>query len=212
MKKYSVLLLSMLFALNLQADTVYEDAEDNTTNGWTVYDEVVGNAIDDNGTATDGLITNVYDAERGSRVISFNGTGLNNGYMLGFPGGWGNPNAWNNTTEKTLTWSMKYNQTDNDVENANNTYNEDYIIYVSVQTPKGHRLLAYTNSDENNGISFGTIHHGLGSGSSNGTWQTFTRDLEADLKDFDPDNNITSVDAFKIRGSGRIDDIKLLAD
>ena len=91
-------------------------------------------------------------------------------------------------------------------------HSEKYIIYISVQTQNGHRLLSYTNSDSNLGKSFGTIHHGLGQSSSNGTWQTFTRDLEADLKDFEPDNNITSVNAFKIRGSGRIDDIKLLAD
>ena len=53
------------------------------------------------------------------------------------------------------------------------------------------------------------VHHGLGSVSKNGTWQTFTRDLQADLHAGEPDNDIISVDAFLIKGSGRVDDIKL---
>ena len=35
-----------------------------------------------------------------------------------------------------------------------------------------------------------SIKIGLDSNSKNGTWQTFTRDLEADLKQYEPDNEL----------------------
>jgi hypothetical protein len=56
------------------------------------------------------------------------------------------------------------------------------------------------------------VIRGLGTATKDGTWQTITRDLEADLKAFQPDNHILSVNAFLIRGSGWVDDIILMGD
>ncbi|MBD3160121.1 MAG: hypothetical protein GF309_15185, partial [Candidatus Lokiarchaeota archaeon] len=54
------------------------------------------------------------------------------------------------------------------------------------------------------------VHHGLGSDAYDGTWRTFERDLLDDLHDAQPGVDIINVDAFLIRGSGYVDEIKLL--
>ncbi len=67
---------------------VYEDGEDATTSGWEVYDNDPSGAF----------ITNVDDADRGSRVIEFTGSGTGNGYRLRNPdGSW-----WNNGAHKVI--------------------------------------------------------------------------------------------------------------
>jgi len=161
---------------------VYENAEDGNTNGWSVYDNTPAGAT----------ISNVYDDNRQSSVIELNGDGWNNGYVLRKSS---DGTAWNNTEETIIQWSMNYN--------------EHFLVYISVETIKGHRYIYYTPSNSNGGLSSNGryIHHGLGSASINGEWQTFTRDLEADLKEFESDNDIISVNAFLIRGNGKVDDI-----
>jgi len=42
-----------------------------------------------------------------------------------------------------------------------------------------------------------------------GTWQSFTRDVEADLKQYDPSNSLIAIKGLKVQGSGRIDDVRL---
>ncbi|CAA6813539.1 MAG: Parallel beta-helix repeat [uncultured Thiotrichaceae bacterium] len=167
---------------------VYEDAEDGAVHRWTVYDASPQGAV----------ISNVADADQNSNVISLSGSGTSNGYMLGNLQG--SPGAWNNFQEKNIEWSMKFN--------------EFFYIYISVQTQNGHRYLFYSNRETNNTytqVNGGTtyIHYGLGSTSSNGSWQTFTRDLDADLKTFEAANSIQTINAFLVRGSGSIDNVKL---
>jgi hypothetical protein len=168
---------------------IKEDAErDNLDKRWLVYDK-----------SPDGAnISIIYDDIKKSRVIEFTGNGLENGFVLG---SWTKSGSWGEKNHKKIQWSMNFN--------------EPYYIYVRISTPKGYRYLYYTPSSHNYGIAEKYdaphyIHHGLGTNSMNGTWLTFTRDLEADLKEFDPDNNITSVDGFFVRGSGQIDDIALI--
>jgi|GEM_PF-1200480 len=164
--------------------TVYENAEDGNTNGWSVYDNTPAGAT----------ISNVYDENRQSSVIELNGDGWNNGYVLRKSS---DGTAWNNTEETIIQWSMNYS--------------ERFLVYISVETIKGHRYIYYTPSNSNGGLSSNGryIHHGLGSASINGEWQTFTRDLEADLKEFESDNDIISVNAFLIRGNGKVDDVQM---
>ena len=50
----------------------YEDAEDETINGWEIYDNE----------PTGAEIINVFDEERQSRIIQFSGAGWQNGYRL----------------------------------------------------------------------------------------------------------------------------------
>ena len=183
------LTIALCFALisSISHATLYENAEDGNTNGWSVYDNTPAGAT----------ISNVYDENRQSSVIELNGDGWNNGYVLRKSS---DGTAWNNTEETIIQWSMNYS--------------ERFLVYISVETIKGHRYIYYTPSNSNGGLSSNGryIHHGLGSSSINGEWQTFTRDLEADLKEFESDNDIISVNAFLIRGNGKVDDIEMLKD
>lgn len=185
MKKFMIFLALgfMVFAGSLNADeTIIEDAEDGTTSGWSIYDpNPLGAAI-----------SNVVDTEQG-KVIKLTGSGTANGYMLGH---WGS-NGFK-IANKKLSWKMKYD--------------EVFTIYITVKTEDGNRYLTYTAEDNNRGLAVGGryIHHGLGSNAINGVWQTFSRDLEVDLKEYLPSLNVLEINAFLIRGSGYIDDITSL--
>ncbi len=161
---------------------LYEDAEDGNIDGWSIYDNDPAGAT----------ITNIEDAVRGSRVIALNGNIYNNGYMLG---GRTTATGWNNTQNSNIRWSMNYS--------------ELFVIYIPVNTSNGRRYLVYENRDADRGENNGYIRLGIGADASNGTWRTFTRNIEADLQRFEADNQLLSVDGFMIRGSGSLDDISL---
>ncbi|MCF6190329.1 MAG: hypothetical protein L3J51_07615 [Cocleimonas sp.] len=188
--------------------TLYEDAEDGDTQGnvppnvrgWFKYDDTPAGAS----------ITNVYDADKGSRVIQFNGapnSGSNNGYALGdwYPTSAG---TWNNTSEFNLHWCSRYS--------------EFFVVYLRVYTTDSVQFVYNGNNYNTNqryiyytpstGSSWNANkvynYHGL-STPTDGQWKSFNRDLQADLHEFEPNNNITSVVAFLIRGSGKVDDIIL---
>ena len=174
---------------------VYEDAEDGKDSRWAVYDK----------SPTGATIKNVDDAEKASKVIEVKGDGLNNGFILG---AWNSTNGWKNTTNKEISWDMKFNS--------------DSVIYISVITEKGHRFMTYSplsdttyakNPNYGQGIKkigdYTYIHSGLNPNTRGGSWQTVSRNLEADLKKYEPDNKIISVSAFLVRGSGRLDNIKM---
>jgi DNA-binding beta-propeller fold protein YncE len=161
--------------------TVYEDAEDGFTIGWYVYDdEPVG-----------GQITNVYDEERSSRVISLEGDRRKNGYHLKDE----NLIKWHNTGQFVIEWSMKYS--------------ELFIIYIDVETTAGKRSIVYVPRDYSNLGESVYIYHGIGSISTDGQWRTIYRDLRADIFEAQPSVELLEVNGFLIRGSGRVDDIKL---
>lgn len=191
-----ILLTSALFS------TLYEDAEDGDTQGdtpanvrgWFTYDA----------TPTGSTISNVYDAEKQSRVMQFTGAGTSNGYMLGdwYPTSAG---TWNNTTERYVHWCAKYTS--------------NYVVYMRAYTSINNgtsdgkqRYIYYTAIDTDSGLSSNKdyIHHGIGTYRANGEWHSVNRNLEADLDDYGiTGNNITSVVAFLTRGTGRMDDIYL---
>ena len=162
--------------------TVYEDAEDGNIEGWSVYDPTPSGAV----------IRNVYDEERKSRVIEFRGHGTDNGYWLRNKDG----SYWNNTKEFTIEWSMKYS--------------ENFVVYVLINTNKGTKYLRYDPVDSNELGDGSYIKYGIGSDKTDGKWHTIRRDLKKDLNDAQPDVNLLAVEAFLIRGSGRVDDIKLI--
>ncbi|MCP4108627.1 MAG: hypothetical protein GY749_24275, partial [Desulfobacteraceae bacterium] len=88
-------------------------------------------------------------------------------------------------------------------------YSESFIIYVEVGTSDGMRRLVYDYKDT---VNLGTgvyVHHGLGVEAMDGTWHSFTRNLQEDLNEAQPDVTITEVNSILVRGSGRFDDIKL---
>ena len=139
-----------------------------------------------------GTITNVE--EGGNNVIQLSGGGTGTGYR--FP--YSSANYWNAQNVETIKWSQKFS--------------ESYTVYVSCDTTAGHRYIYYTASNSDSLGTGGYVHHGLGSGTTDGNWRTFTRDLQADLHDAQPTVDIIDVNAILWRGSGRVDDIMLKQD
>ncbi|NQS99577.1 MAG: hypothetical protein HQ595_00710, partial [Candidatus Omnitrophica bacterium] len=151
------------------------------TEGWGIYDNDPSGAV----------IANVFDDQQQSRVIQLNGSGTANGYRLRNEDG----DPWHNSEQFTIEWSMKYE--------------EDFVVYLDVETTAGHRYIYYTPDDYDNLGSGEYVHHGLGSHVADGQWHTFTRNLEADLEHAQPGVTTLEVNGFLIRGSGRVDDIHL---
>ena len=167
---------------NPPTSVMYENSEDGSTSRWRVY-------------SGHGAITNVFDNDKQSRVINLSGSNTSSGYRLRTSSN----SDWHDTNHHIISWDMKYSQ--------------NYVVYIATRTSKGFRYIYYTNSNSNGGGTSTYVHHGLGNlGLKDGTWHTVVRDLDADLKEFQPDNTITRVDAFLIRGTGRVDDIKLLSN
>ncbi|WP_161629773.1 RHS repeat protein [Desulfogranum japonicum] len=163
---------------------VYEDAEDGTISGWQIYDN----------DPTGAVITNSYDSDLGSYVIQFSGDGTNNGYQLSKI----DLSDWNNTSFTKYSWKMQFA--------------EDFIAAFMTQTTQGTRYIYYTPVGSDS-LGTGTyVHHGLGAATMDGTWQTITRDLETDLKDAQPDNDLISVDGFYIFGNGKVDDVQAVTE
>jgi len=164
-------------------ESLYEDAEDGNTQGWSIF------ANDPEGAT----ISNVEDPVRGNHVIALQGTGKSNGYMLGARSG---EEAWHNSKNSTLAWRMNYA--------------EDFTIYISAETQNGRRYFTFTPQDDDRGLKGEYILLGLGSNSNNGQWQYFQKNLKGILKRFEPNNELLEINAFMIRGSGRLDDIALI--
>jgi hypothetical protein len=164
-------------------NTVYEDAEDGNTNGWSIYDEE----------DTKARIGNIFDHKLQSRVIKVKSSGIDSGYVLGNEDG----TPWRNSEQFTIQWSMQYK--------------EDFAVYLDVETTAGHRYIYYTPNDYDDLGSGEYVHHGLGSSAKDGQWRTFTRDLQSDLEAAQPGVSILEVNGFLLQGSGKVDDIQLLS-
>ena len=163
--------------------TLYEDGEDGLTSGWVIYDNDPAGAV----------ISNVYDTQRGSRVIALEGSATQNGYKLKNEDG----TLWHNQRQFVIEWRMKYT--------------ERFYLYIDMETTAGHRYLQYT-ADNVSSDAGEFVRHGLGAEAADGQWHTFIRDLQADLTEVQPDAIITEVNGFLIRGSGLLDDISLYAE
>jgi len=174
MKKVLNIIIFVTIGLNA---IVYETAEDKTTKGWSVYNNI-----------SNATIKNIYDKEKKSRVISLSSDDSRTGYMLALER---DSKTWCKGDGKSLHWSMKTK--------------EDFVILISLQTIKGHRSLIYTASDKN-----GIGYYGLGKEATDGKWHKFSRDLDLDLKRYEPSNRIIAVDTFFIRGNVKIDDIAIV--
>jgi len=167
----------------LNQNSIYEDAENGDTAGWSIYD-----------TQTTGTITNTTVSGHSGRVIHLHGDQTYTGFeKLNDAGA-----NWSNTTQKTLSWSMKTAM--------------GYNIYILVGTSAGSMYLEYTNVDSD---ALGTgqyVLHGLGSNTIDNNWHTYTRDLQKDLTEAQPGVTITSVNAFLMRtGDAYLDDIDLIS-
>jgi len=131
-----------------------------------------------------GTVENGYDKNKKSRVIQLKGEGTKSAYKFIMSKKLIQDN-------KILSWQMKYR--------------EDFVIIVGMDTKGGKRYLIYTPSDED-----GYMQYGLGEDARSGVWQTFSRNLQEDLEQFEELNEIKRVHSFVIRGSGSIDNIEML--
>ncbi len=163
-------------------DIVYEDAEDSLISRWVIYDnDPVG-----------ALINNIFDDERQSFVMDFNGASWTNGYALRD----GASQEWHDDSGRVvLKWSMKFSET--------------YIITAKVMTTVGARYLRYTAVDTDGLGTTGTVNFGLGSGTKDGQWRSYSRNLQQDFALAQPGVEILEVNAFFVQGSGRVDEVVL---
>ncbi len=78
-----------------------------------------------------------------------------------------------------------------------------------LKTKKGSRYIRYSEEYKDRGLSGNRIYIGLGADSIDGAWHNLSRDIAVDLKTYESDNELISINGFLIYGSGRVDDIKL---
>jgi hypothetical protein len=185
--KYVLIIFLIIQSISFaQNETVYEDAEDGTTDRWSIYDnDPAGASID-----------NVYDSDKSSRVIELNGTLDDNGFVLSDDGSW---DYMSNTSQFTAQWSMKTS--------------EDFRVYFYINTSAGEYYLVYDKSDVGTtNVSGNEIYYGLGSDAKNGSWNSFERDLKSDFESAVSDESISEVKTMLLRINGRIDDVKLKDD
>lgn len=162
---------------------IYENAEDNQTNRWSIY-----------AGPTNAQISNINDSLRGSKVISFQGNNEENKYIIGNKSG--QNDAWNDIKHDNLKWSFKSNS--------------DFNIYLFVNTQKGKREIKYSNTDiAIKGIQDNEIYFGIGENASDGKWHTFIRNITDDIKYFDTENRLLSIDGLLVVGNSQIDDLEL---
>ncbi|MBQ4864797.1 hypothetical protein J8L98_24230, partial [Pseudoalteromonas sp. MMG013] len=155
---------------------------------WDIYSNTSGQ----------GKFTAVQDDIYGGLVTQLNGEGLSDGFRLM------DPERGNlNSDARSIAWDMKYGN--------------DFHVYISVETTFGHRYLFYTpknyyvaGSTEPSQSSDKTyINHPLGDASTADEWITVNRNLVNDLKAMEPDNELLTINAFLIRGTGKVGHIEL---
>ncbi len=138
---------------------------------------------------TFGTIRHVKDSDKKYEVIAFNSKSSRDTYISGAKSG---KRAWNNKKDKLIQWEMKFK--------------ESFVIIIGINTVDGYRNLIYTSGNEG-----GDLYFGLGALTIDGQWQTIKRNLEEDLHKYEPNTEVVSINAFIVRGSGRIGKIETLS-
>lgn len=141
--------------------------------------------------ASGATVTEVFDTEKQANVIQLSGSGISTGYQIERDNG----ADWNNTTETTISWDVKFS--------------EEFRVAISVETELGARSIRYVIGDSASTINGGLITHYISADHMNGNWHTITRDLQADLQALEPNNSLQQIDLFQIRGSGLLDNVQL---
>jgi len=180
------------------APFIYEDAEDNNTLGWSIYDNDPAGAT----------ITNVEDVDLASRVIKLDGNQTTNGYELRFERYDGTFVDWNNADHTALTMDMKFNNT------------ERFKIIVKCETDAGLVWVTYANYPDpyladanasNDDPYWNDINASL---VNNNTWESFSTDtvrgLSANITDANGTNSLLEIDGLRIKGSMSVDNIQTL--
>ncbi|MFH1887866.1 MAG: ubiquitin-like protein [Pseudomonadota bacterium] len=135
-----------------------------------------------------GAIRNV--ADNGGRAIQLLGTTATLFSLKNADG-----TLWNDNVNDTVSWDMKVSRT--------------YYLYVDLETDNGHRYMYYTPHDVDYGLSGEYVRCGLGVASKDGLWNSYTRDLAADLDNAESGNTILKVNQVLFRGAGFFDNVEL---
>ena len=129
--------------------------------------------------STGATVSNIVDADTNSKVIKLSSSSYKYYKMKNL-----------NVSAKKIKWDIKAEA--------------GFIAYVYMMTTDGVRLLYYSISNRDYGITGSGIHHGLSEEMRDGTWHTIERDLEADLQEFEPNNSILKITTFRIRSTGDV--------
>jgi len=170
---FRILFLIPFFMVELSA-LMYEDAEDLNSKRWISVSSKYP-----------GKITNLFDKEKVSRIIKFDGYGTKSIYRLPIPS------------------TLENIQMDNSFFSWEMNYSEDFVIIIVLDTLDGKRHLIYTPDDRNSYLQYGLDII------EKGKWKKFSRNLEKDLQLYEEDNKIILIKDFIIKGSGLVDNIQL---
>ena len=173
-------ILFTLLLTNLSHATVQEDAEDGNTAGWSIYDNNPAGAT----------ITNVVEGS--GRAIELQGSSRQNGYMLGSI--YTEAEKWHDTDNDSISWRIKSD--------------DHFVVYLSVETTNGHRYITYTSKTDYHEINGEYITLSVGGDPTHNRWVFISRNIQEDIHEFEPNNELLSIDAFLVRGSVMIDDIE----
>ena len=168
------------FACELPTETVYEDAEDGSTERWMIFRNLETSQVH-----------NVVDPDTGSRVIELRS-------LLGRRGSFWlradeDMNHWNNERQRVISWDMKKTGT--------------YYLMVQVRTNLGTRFIVYNSRlQDQRRRNYDFVNIGA---VEDGQWYTFERDLQADLDAIGRGYQITKVESLVFLGSAFLDNILL---
>lgn len=186
---YKQLLAGLLFLANsaslmAQSLVVVEDGESGSVGNWQVFDANPAGFE----------ISNKLETQ--NRFISFTSEGRLNGFMLG----------------NTSSAPPGLNLPDASLASFRIRATAGFTVDFIADTDFGVRYIRYSHS--RNTVPRGAssvVSIGLGTDSYNGYWQSYSRDLQADLFAAQPGNNILAINGIRVRGSIDLDDVFLSA-
>ena len=138
----------------------------------------------------EGTVRIVYDKAKRSNVIKFEGESQDSTYILPLDD---SNNIYPPHKEILLQWEMQYSK--------------NYLILIRINTIKGIRTLIYSSKTREKLFQYKLGEHTISS-----QWRQYTRNIQKDLQQYEPDNQLLSLKSFVIRGNGKIDNIQLLEE
>ena len=178
-----VLLLSSVTVM-AQSLVVAENGESENTTNWQVFDANPAGFE----------IKNASEAQ--NHYISFTSDGRLNGFMLG----------------NTSTAAPGLNLVNASLASFRMRATAGFTIEFVADTDNGIRYIRYSHSRNTNPVGASrVVSIGLGTDSYNGYWQSYSRNLQADLSAAQPGNNILAINGIQVRGSIDLDDVFFFA-
>ncbi|WP_444896391.1 hypothetical protein [Microbulbifer sp. SSSA005] len=165
----------------------YNSADNLNLDHWDIYS---------NSSETAALGT-VYDSYLQREVVEISAQGIDDGFRL-----------YSNTLDQG------FGVTDASTVSAQINLSAPAVLYYRIETSAGSAYVEYRSdiSAPEMYVSGGGITYyklPLGAEYLDGNWHTFERDIRADIAQLDAGVELESVDAFLVRGSGRIGTIEI---